>query len=318
MQLQERVLQLMKESLDTLSLTFEEFCHIRNVITRAELETLLFDRKLYIEVAQGKLCFTCRKIHFNLLTLTFGIQCRICKQRVCKSCTTQIALPVEKLNDIPVQTFTPSTFSKPFPLANQQKYHSFETKSPGTPMTMNDILSELPNPSFHRKLSSTYTRSSSSFECQAAMTSASKKLKVETITICTDCYFLLNQVLNNYRQRHLSICHSSTIPRVPSFHRTYSSPRSTSNNNLSSPSASTSSFSQQQQRKLSIKTSSSINNLKAKSANELSINPTTSTTSITSSLPNYNHNRVSLSRQNLFLKLKPAYDMTTMSSIKTG
>ena len=44
----------MKDSANTLSLTFDEFCHIRNVITRAELETLLFDEKLYSEVAQGK------------------------------------------------------------------------------------------------------------------------------------------------------------------------------------------------------------------------------------------------------------------------
>jgi hypothetical protein len=44
----------MKDSSSTLSLTFDEFCHIRNVITRAELETLLFDDKLYSEVAQGK------------------------------------------------------------------------------------------------------------------------------------------------------------------------------------------------------------------------------------------------------------------------
>jgi hypothetical protein len=44
----------MKESSDVLSLTYDEFCHIRNVITRAELETLLFDEKLYTEVAQGK------------------------------------------------------------------------------------------------------------------------------------------------------------------------------------------------------------------------------------------------------------------------
>lgn len=44
----------MKESADALSLTYDEFCHIRNVITRAELETLLFDEKLCAEVAQGK------------------------------------------------------------------------------------------------------------------------------------------------------------------------------------------------------------------------------------------------------------------------
>ncbi|CAF1223385.1 unnamed protein product [Didymodactylos carnosus] len=299
----------MKESLDTLSLTFEEFCHIRNVITRAELETLLFDEKLYIEVAQGKLCFTCRKIHFNLLTLTFGIQCRVCKQRVCKSCTTQIAVPTEKLNDVPVQAFTPSTFSKPFPLIKQQKCHSVEMKSPGTPMIMNDIISELPNPPFHRKLSSPYTRPpSSSFEYQ------SKKPKVETIIICTDCYFLLKQVLNNHRHRHLPTCRASTLPRPSSFHRTYSS-HSTPNNNLSSSSTSSSSFPQQQQtRNLPIRATSSINNLKAKSVNELS----TTTVNITS-LPIQNtNNRVSLSRQNLFLKLKPAYDMTVMNSSKTG
>jgi hypothetical protein len=44
----------MKDSSDTLSLTYDEFCHIRNVITRSELETLLFDEKLYTEVAQSK------------------------------------------------------------------------------------------------------------------------------------------------------------------------------------------------------------------------------------------------------------------------
>ena len=102
----------MKDSSNTLSLTFDEFCHIRNVITRAELETLLFDEKLYAEVAQGKvrrrrkeifwffsfwkwkfsfqLCFTCRKVHFNLLTFTFGVQCNVCKQKVCRSCITQV------------------------------------------------------------------------------------------------------------------------------------------------------------------------------------------------------------------------------------
>jgi hypothetical protein len=44
----------MRDSSETLSLTFDEFCHIRNVITRSELETLLFDEKLYTEVAQSK------------------------------------------------------------------------------------------------------------------------------------------------------------------------------------------------------------------------------------------------------------------------
>jgi hypothetical protein len=86
----------MKDSSTTLSLTFDEFCHIRNVITRAELETLLFDEKLYTEVAQGKLCFTCRKVHFNLLTFTFGIQCNVCKQKICRNCVTQVSISRKK------------------------------------------------------------------------------------------------------------------------------------------------------------------------------------------------------------------------------
>mgnify|MGYP006892793542 CR=1 FL=1 len=54
----------MKDSSDVLSLTYDEFCHIRNVLTRAELETLLFDEKLYNEVAQSKVincncCYLC-------------------------------------------------------------------------------------------------------------------------------------------------------------------------------------------------------------------------------------------------------------------
>ena len=56
----------MKDNSTTLSLTFDEFCHIRNVITRAELETLLFDEKLYTEVAQGKV----KKFHQDFSPLT--------------------------------------------------------------------------------------------------------------------------------------------------------------------------------------------------------------------------------------------------------
>ena len=45
----------MKDSSNTLSLTFDEFCHIRNVITRAELETLLFDDVKRIRRKKGKI-----------------------------------------------------------------------------------------------------------------------------------------------------------------------------------------------------------------------------------------------------------------------
>lgn len=61
----------MKDNSTTLSLTFDEFCHIRNVITRAELETLLFDEKLYTEVAQGKVKTSTQR--FFLIFILFAI-----------------------------------------------------------------------------------------------------------------------------------------------------------------------------------------------------------------------------------------------------
>lgn len=137
------------------------------------------------------------------------------------------------------------------------------------------------------------------------LSSKTKKSRTEPIDICTDCYFLLQQIRKKARQRHI-------LPST-SFNR--SSSRSTSNHNISSSSSASSLaaiLAQQQQNALIIQT-----NLKqAKSAQELPANndPLQTLTTIGAT---GGSQRVSLSRRHLFLKLQPAYDVKS-SNIKTG
>ncbi|CAF1502597.1 unnamed protein product [Adineta ricciae] len=303
----EKLLPLLKDSSDSLSLTYDEFCHIRNVITRSELETLLFDEKLYNEVAQSKLCFTCRKVYFNLLTFTFGIQCSVCKQKICRNCVTQITLPKERLNDLPIQAITPLTLSKS--LSNSERCHSLDRQSPQTP-TMNDVLHDLnPDDAGSRRCS---TPGNSIAQVN------SSPWRTDPIDICTDCFFLLQQIRKKSRQRHISPAVASSLASSTSssFNRSH---HSFSNYNLSA-SSSTSSIAallaaQHQQRSLMVKTTSIHGNLKqTRSSQELNAtnNPLQTLPVTTNSTE-----RVSLSRQNLFLKLQPAYDIKT-TNIKTG
>jgi hypothetical protein len=146
------------------------------------------------------------------------------------------------------------------------------------------------------------------------LSSKSNKLRTEPIDICTDCFFLLQQIRKKSRQRHI-------IPSSTSFNRSHhSSSRSTSNYNLSS-SSSTSSIAallvQQQQGSLMVKSNSIQSNLKqTKSAQELSGNndPLQTLTTIGAT---GGSQRVSLSRRHLFLKLQPAYDVKS-NNVKTG
>jgi hypothetical protein len=131
--------------------------------------------------------------------------------------------------------------------------------------------------------------------------SDSSKWRTEPIDICTDCFFLLQQIRKKSRQRHIvpAITSNLVSSRSSSLIRSRHSPScSTSNYNLSS-SASASSIAallaHQQQRSLMVKTTSMHSDLKlARSAQELARVGSAE--------------RVSLSRRHLFLKLQPAYD----------
>ena len=84
----------------TTTLTFQELSRIRSVLTAAELEQLAVCPNVQSDVAQGRVCFTCRKVKFNLIH--WPIRCRLCSWNVCQKCI----LPAVQLpgsdRDVPV------------------------------------------------------------------------------------------------------------------------------------------------------------------------------------------------------------------------
>ncbi|XP_022237370.1 protein spire homolog 1-like [Limulus polyphemus] len=100
------------KSLECLSLTLEEIVHIRNVLTKAELESLLVDKELHNEVEKGKICFTCKKTRFSFFG-SWGVKCKLCERLVCEKCSTKMRIPVEHFSNIPVYMLSPTPSPPP-------------------------------------------------------------------------------------------------------------------------------------------------------------------------------------------------------------
>ncbi|XP_050690723.1 protein spire-like [Eriocheir sinensis] len=96
--------------LDCLALTLEEVVHIRNVLTKADLEALPLDLTIKEDMAKGKICFLCMKTRFGFFGPR-GTNCRLCKRTVCKKCITKMRIPTEHFSNIPVQMLTPQALS---------------------------------------------------------------------------------------------------------------------------------------------------------------------------------------------------------------
>ncbi|XP_022705851.1 protein spire-like [Varroa jacobsoni] len=99
---------IVNKQLECLSLTLEEVAHIRSVMTKAELETLLVAPQLYEDVARSKVCFTCRKNRFNVL-FSRPVKCHLCERSVCDKCSTKMHIPTHRFDRIPVYMLSPST-----------------------------------------------------------------------------------------------------------------------------------------------------------------------------------------------------------------
>ncbi|XP_071539533.1 protein spire homolog 1 isoform X2 [Panulirus ornatus] len=96
--------------LDCLALTLEEVVHIRNVLTKADLEALPLDLTIKEDMAKGKICFLCMKTRFGFFGPR-GTNCRLCRRTVCKKCVTKMRIPTEHFSNIPVQMLTPQALS---------------------------------------------------------------------------------------------------------------------------------------------------------------------------------------------------------------
>ncbi|XP_022248984.1 protein spire-like [Limulus polyphemus] len=73
-------------------LTLGEVIHIRKVLTKIDLDCLLVNQPLYKEVAEGKICFMCRRTKFSILRLRKA-KCRLCQRVVCRKCCCKLQFP---------------------------------------------------------------------------------------------------------------------------------------------------------------------------------------------------------------------------------
>ncbi|XP_063850989.1 protein spire homolog 1-like isoform X3 [Scylla paramamosain] len=121
--------------LDCLALTLEEVVHIRNVLTKADLEALPLDLTIKEDMAKGKICFLCMKTRFGFFGPR-GTTCRLCKRTVCKKCITKMRIPTEHFSNIPVQMLTPQSLSP----------REDEEDSVSLPRSILSRLTELPLP----------------------------------------------------------------------------------------------------------------------------------------------------------------------------
>ena len=171
-------------------------------------------------------------------------------------------------------------------------------RSPLTPV-MSDVLND-----FHHDESD--ARRCSTPGQALRQRSDAVQCHTEPIDICTDCFFLLQQIRKKTRQRHIS-------PATTSSHISSAAlNRSKSNYALSTSSSSSSLaavLAQQQHRSLMVKTTSIHSNLKqARSAQDLFTSHDVAPVAAAGASNLDANPRASLSRQNLFLKLRPAYD----------
>ena len=80
------------ETLDVTSkiyMSLEEVKHMRSTLTKLDLESLDPDERTYKELANGRLCFCCRKRKFSLLG-NWSRVCEICECRVCYYCIHKV------------------------------------------------------------------------------------------------------------------------------------------------------------------------------------------------------------------------------------
>ncbi|XP_018019422.1 protein spire-like [Hyalella azteca] len=131
--------------LDCLSLTLEEVVHIRNVLTKADLEALPLDLTIKEDMAKGKICFLCMKVRFSFFGY-WAVECRLCKRNVCKKCVSKMRIPAEHFGNIPVLMLSPQAFS---PREEEE-----ESQTQFFPRQLFSRLQELPKTSQDRRVSS--------------------------------------------------------------------------------------------------------------------------------------------------------------------
>ncbi|GAB1609430.1 protein spire homolog 2-like isoform X2 [Argonauta hians] len=172
--------------IECLSLTLDEVIHIRQVLTKAELESLLTDPQLYDLVSRGKVCFSCKSVKFSLFS-QWGNNCQFCKKVVCNKCIRKINVPVEHFNRIPVHTLSPSPPISPN--ENSQTMNIFSSSGASSLLsTKNNEKSPK-----RRPLQRSQTISDKFLEPRSSL------LKESLMSVCCDCKEMVCEVIKASR-----------------------------------------------------------------------------------------------------------------------
>nr|XP_002131893.1 protein spire homolog 2 [Ciona intestinalis] len=166
-----------RQPVASLSLTVEEVMHIRQVLTRAELERYQPDKELYHALKHEKICFNCRTKKFSVFSWPYT--CGICKMKVCSKCTKKIRAPTDKYIETPVFTLSPSLHKLPSTRSAYSFTRGDSVGLPNSPITL---------------LRQQYQRDSGE-SLTSQIWNRSRKIEV-----CCECHVLLSGVVKNSRE----------------------------------------------------------------------------------------------------------------------
>nr|XP_022340260.1 protein spire homolog 1-like isoform X4 [Crassostrea virginica] len=179
--------------IECLSLTLEEVTHIRQVLTKAELETLITNHEMYNLVSKGKVCFTCKLVKFSMFG-QWGTRCKICKRNVCNNCLRKMNIPTEHFQNIPVHTLSPIPLS-PETLDLLKVYESTGSV-PHTPSSERKTPQLLEDVTPRRK---SLQRSHTIGAGSAPALPNKNLLKGPQMSVCCDCKSMIMEIIRTSR-----------------------------------------------------------------------------------------------------------------------
>ena len=152
------------------------------MLTKAELDYLLFDTQLFQDVSKGKVCFSCRKTKFHLFY--WGCKCRICQQRVCKKCLRNAQLKNGQIAQVPLFKLCPNKFS------DTDSRNSNSSMSSHTTNEDEVVLASSSND----KLATTTSTSATKDETILVESDETNYNDGQLFDVCVDCYQMINGV----------------------------------------------------------------------------------------------------------------------------
>ncbi|XP_052712598.1 protein spire homolog 1-like isoform X3 [Crassostrea angulata] len=179
--------------IECLSLTLEEVTHIRQVLTKAELETLITNHEMYNLVSKGKVCFTCKLVKFSMFG-QWGTRCKICKRNVCNNCLRKMNIPTEHFQNIPVHTLSPIPLSPE--TLDLLKVYERTGSVPHTPSSERKTQQILEEPAARR----TSLQRSHTIGSGSAPTLPNKNLlRGPQMSVCCDCKTMIMEIIRASR-----------------------------------------------------------------------------------------------------------------------